>query len=140
MTVIAISGSRAPDPARGRMTGWTDFDLVERIVHRLMDRPDVERVNVGDAPSGVDAMVLEVTEAGPRADEKPSSWLRIYEARWEVEGRRAGHNRNAWMISESHELIALFAPGPRTPGTTNAVECARRRGIPIRIYHEGVWQ
>jgi len=137
---VAISGSRAPDPSRGRETGWTDALLVQRILLRLARREDVERVNVGDAPSGVDRLVLECFEQDERLEDKPSSWLRVYEARWAEEGKRAGHNRNDWMISESDELIALFAPGPRTPGTSNAVECALRRGIPVHVYHEGRWQ
>ena len=136
---VAISGSRGPDPERGRPTGWTDAHLVTRILRRLADRDDVERVNVGDAPSGVDALVLECFEGDELLEHRPSSWLRVYEARWREEGKRAGHNRNAWMIYESDELIALFAPGPRTPGTSNAVECARRKGIPVHIYHEGQW-
>lgn len=136
---VAISGSRGPDPSRGRKTGWDDMDTIARVVDRLIDRGDVERINVGDAPSGVDAQVAEYLEVGPRADEVPSSFWKVYEARWDVEGKPAGHNRNAWMISESDELIALFADGPKTPGTSNAVECAKRRGIPVHEYHEGRW-
>jgi hypothetical protein len=135
---VAISGSRGPDPEKGRI-GWTDEGLIFRVLLRLAQRPEVERVNVGDAPSGVDYLVSMIFESASEFDDKPSSWLRTYEARWAEEGRRAGHNRNAWMISESHELIALFAPGPRTPGTSNAVECARRRGISVHVYHEGEW-
>ena len=135
---VAISGSRGPDPSRGRMTGWTDLVLVERIMRRILERGD--RINVGDAPSGVDRMVAEVWNGADWTEAYPSDYVKTYEARWEIEGRRAGHNRNAWMISESDELIALFAPGPLTPGTTNAVECAERKGIPVRIYHEGRWE
>lgn len=138
--IFAISGSRGPDPDRGRPTGWTDILVVEQVLMRLHDRPDVDRVNVGDAPSGVDYMVHECFESMEYFEDRPSDWLRIYEARWEIEGTRAGHNRNTWMVSESDALIALFADGPRTPGTSNAVENARRKGIPVYIYHEGRWQ
>ena len=121
------------------MTGWDNFDVVLHVLRRLHDRPDVSQVNVGDAPSGVDYMVREAFESDAYFEDHPAAWLRTYEARWAIEGRRAGHNRNEWMISESDELIALFADGPRTPGTSNAVECARRKGIPVHVYHEGHW-
>jgi hypothetical protein len=96
-------------------------------------------INVGDAPSGVDRHVAEVFDGAEWTEVYPSTAVQTYEARWKIEGRAAGHNRNAWMISESGALVALFAPGPRTPGTTNAVECARRKGIPVVEYHEGQW-
>lgn len=137
---VAISGSRGPDPERGRPTGWTEFDVVLRVMRRLHDRADVERVNVGDAPSGVDRHVAEIFDGDTTFEDKPIGWLETYKARWAIEGKRAGHNRNGWMISESDALIALFAPGPRTPGTSNAVDHARRKGIPVAIYHEGTWE
>ncbi len=130
---VAISGSRGPDPSRGRPVGWTDFDTVRVIVHRLLRAGHT--INVGDAPSGVDYMVHEVFESDPELENYPSTHLKTYEARWEIEGRRAGHNRNAWMISESDMLVALYAPVlPLTPGTTDAIDCARKKAIPINIF------
>jgi hypothetical protein len=137
MSRTAISGSRGPDPARGRPTGWTNIDLVERVMRRLLETG--KQINVGDAPSGVDRHVAEIWDGAEWTEAYPSDYVKTYEARWEIEGRRAGHNRNAWMISESDELVALFADGPLTPGTSDAVECARRKGIPIHAYHEGHW-
>lgn len=135
---VAISGSRGPDPSRGRPIGWTDFDLIGRTVERLLRAGHT--INVGDAPSGVDAMVLEHHETNPAfADEFSGSTLTVYEARWEIEGKRAGHNRNAWMISESDMLIAFFAPVlPLTAGTYDAVQCAIKKGIPVHVYWEPV--
>lgn len=131
---VAISGSRGPDPARGRPIGWTDFDLIGTVVERLLRAGHT--INVGDAPSGVDAMVREHHETNPAfADEFASDTLKVYEARWQQEGKRAGHNRNAWMISESDMLVALYAPVlPLTPGTTDAINCARKRDIPVHVY------
>ena len=138
---VAISGSRGPDPKRGRPVGWTDFELVRSVVHKLLK--DGHTINVGDAPSGVDAMVLEIHETDPEiADYYPSSSLQVYDARWGTEGRAAGHNRNKWMVSESDMLIALFAPTvPLTPGTSDAVKCAMAKGIPVHVYYEplGGW-
>jgi hypothetical protein len=96
-------------------------------------------INVGDAPSGVDRCVAEVWDGAEWTEAYPFGAVRPYEARWQQEGRRAGHNRNAWMVSESDALVALFADGPPTPGTSNAVEAARRKGIPVVQYHEGRW-
>lgn len=81
-------------------------------------------------------MVREHHETNPAfADEFPSDSLRVYEARWDIEGKRAGHNRNKWMVSESDMLVALFAPTlPLTRGTMNAVEHARAKGIPVHVY------
>lgn len=132
---VAISGSRGPDPARGRPVGWTDFPFVEKVLKRLLEQGHT--VNVGDAPSGVDYFVLMAHETAPWADRFPSSSLNVYRARWDVEGKRAGHNRNAWMISESDMLIALFAPTlPLTAGTYDAVQCALKKGIPVHTYFE----
>lgn len=83
-------------------------------------------------------MVREHHETNPAfADEFASDTLTVYPARWQQEGKRAGHNRNAWMISESDWLIALYAPVlPLTPGTTNAIQHARKKDIPVHVYFE----
>lgn len=134
---VAISGSRAADPKRGREVGWSDYEFVEGVVKRLLEAGHT--INVGDAPSGVDYHVLMAHETAPWADKYPSSSLNVYRARWDVEGRRAGHNRNEWMVSESEMLIALFAPVlPLTPGTHDAVRCAVKKGIPVHVYFEPV--
>lgn len=130
---VAISGSRGPDPSRGRPVGWTDFDTVRSVVHRLLGAGHT--INVGDAPSGVDYMVNEIFESDPALENYPSSSRKVFEARWAIEGRRAGHNRNAWMIGESDMLVALYAPVlPLTPGTTDAIKLARDKDIPVHVY------
>lgn len=131
---VAISGSRGPDPSRGRPVGWTDFDIIDRTVARLLAQGHT--LNVGDASSGVDAMVREAFDSNPEYEVYPSSHLKVYPARWAEEGKRAGHNRNGWMISESDMLIAFFAPvSPLTRGTTDAVRHALRKGIPVHVYY-----
>lgn len=134
---VAISGSRGPDPSRGRPTGWTDYDIIAKSVEHLLRVGHT--INVGDAPSGVDYMVRMAHETEPWADEFPSSSLEVFEARWGIEGKGAGHNRNAWMISESDMLVAFFAPAlPLTSGTYDAVQCAVQKGIPAHVYWEPV--
>lgn len=121
---VVISGSR----------GFTDLGLIERVIDRLIERRD--HVLVGDAPTGVDRMVAEYVSF---REDDVYDWDR-YDADWDQYGKRAGHLRNEWMIHDGEALIAIFAPGPRSPGTSNAVMNARRKGIPIAIYHEGVWE
>jgi hypothetical protein len=122
---VAISGSR----------GFTDGPLVERVVQRLLAAGHT--INVGDAKSGVDYLVLMYHETAPWADEYGSDTLKVYEARWDIEGKRAGNNRNKWMVSESDMLVAMFAPElPLSPGTFNAVTHARAKGIPVHVYFE----
>lgn len=134
---VAISGSRGPDPSRGRPIGWTDYDLIAKSVERLLRAGHT--INVGDAPSGVDHMVQMAHETEPWADEFPSNSLTVYPARWQIEGAVAGRNRNAWMVGESDMLVAFFAPTvPLTPGTYHAVTCAVKKGIDVHIYHESV--
>ena len=43
------------------------------------------------------------------------------------------------MVRSADRLIAIFADGPVTPGTMDAVLQARRKGIPVFIYHDGKW-
>ena len=121
---VAISGSRT----------FTDRELVERVIDRLIVRQDF--ILFGDAPNGVDRFVAEYLQ-GPAADEV-FNWQE-YPAEWERYGKRAGHLRNEWMIHDAEALIAIFAPGPRTPGTSNALSQAMKKGIPWALYHYGVW-
>jgi hypothetical protein len=121
---VAISGSR----------GFADIDLVERVVDRLIVRRD--HILVGDAPSGVDRMVAEYVSF---REDDVLDWDQ-YPADWDTYGNLAGHLRNEWMVHDADALIAIFAPGPRTPGTSNAVLNAKRKGIPVVIYHEGQWR
>lgn len=123
---VAISGSR----------GFIDHRLVEGVVERVLERGD--RVLVGDSVFGVDRFVREyLTDY-----EVPRDRWTVYEAVWRTEGRfdpAGGHKRNAVMVGDADELIALFAPGPRSPGTSNAVACAERKDIPVHVYENGEW-
>lgn len=121
---VAISGSRT----------FRDRRLVEAVIDRLIDRQDY--IVLGDAPSGVDRMAAEYVEH--RADDVYDYCT--YEADWKTYGRRAGHLRNTEMLWRADALIAIFADGPVTPGTMNAVLQARQKGIPTVVYHEGQWE
>jgi len=118
---VAISGSRT----------FRDRGFVERIIDRLMERGDF--ILYGDAPEGVDLFVDDYCVNAGIDD------ARIYKAHWKTFGKGAGHERNARMIEDADMLIAVFAQGPRTPGTSNACRLALARGLPVHIFHEGVW-
>lgn len=130
---VAISGSRGPDPARGRMNGWTDIKFIERVLTHLFSQGHT--LSLGDAPSGVDSHARRVcTENEIDLEDWP-----VFEAHWNIEHRAAGHNRNKRMLEASDALVAIFADGPMTPGTSDAVKQAKKMGLPVYLYHEGVW-
>jgi hypothetical protein len=126
---VAISGSR----------GFPDRDLVERVLERLIERQAYVLIGCGRTRNevrcteGVDKWAHEYLR---RAD--PRTWDPVY-AEWDLWGKRAGMIRNELMIHNADELIAFLAPGPPTPGTSNAIERAQRKGIPMHVYHEGRW-
>ena len=65
-----------------------------------------------------------------------------YLAIWRAFGkldRGAGYKRNRRIVSEVDMVVALFAPGPRSPGTSHTVQLAVEKGVPVHIFHEGVW-
>jgi hypothetical protein len=117
-TSVAISGSRT----------FTDEGLVVRVIDRLIERR--VRVLIGDARSGVD--LFAGMYLAHMADE-------VYEAEWQRYGKRAWLLRNVLMVYHADELIAILADGPATPGTSNAMLLAQRKGIAMHVYHEGRW-
>ncbi len=119
---VAVSGSR----------GFTDWSVVEAVVDRLIQAGD--HILVGDA-RGWDRMVAEYVTY---REDDVYDWD-VYLAEWERYGKRAGHLRNEWMIHDADALVAVFAPGPRSPGTQNAIQHALRRGIPFVVYEDGAW-
>jgi hypothetical protein len=120
---VAISGSRT----------FTDQDLVERVIDRLIERGD--EVLIGDARSGVDYFAHVYLDY--RADDVKN--YEVYEAEWDKYGKSAGYLRNKWMIHDADQLIAMLAPGLPTKGTSGAIEIALKKGIPVYVYHEGAW-
>ena len=47
--------------------------------------------------------------------------------------------RNTKVVEISDELIALFGPGPRSPGTSDTVSKALAKKIPTHVWHDGRW-
>jgi hypothetical protein len=126
--LVAFSGSRT----------FHDQRLVEEVMRRLVRRYPHCLIRVGDAKRGLDPMVAkEATRWGKWPDVQECWWPpepATKKERWE-----AAHERNGRVIQDAYMLIAFYATGPKTSGTTDAVKQARARGIPVWIYQDGKW-
>lgn len=141
--VAAFSGSR----------GFTDARIVERAFRRLVAaHPSLPRdaehpkgqpglvIRVGDA-RGLDAIVAhEAPRWGIWPDVQVCHWpdSRDGRDRWQ-----AAHERNFRVVvgpPMANVLIAFYAPGAKSPGTSDAIEVAERHNVPIHVYHEGRWE
>lgn len=78
-------------------------------------------VVVGDCPTGVDAITREACETWGLA-------VKVYEAAWAREGRRAGPVRNGRMVADG-AIRVLALPGGT--GTADCIRQARAAGIPV---------
>jgi hypothetical protein len=127
--MIAFTGSRE----------FTDVYFVERVMRRVVKRWPHCIIRVGDAKRGVDFMVgHQATRWGKWPDVQECHWPpspSTKQQRWQ-----AAHERNGRVIRDADRLIAIYAPGPKSPGTTDCVDQAIAKGIPVDIYHEGHWE
>ena len=152
--VIGIVGSRGPDEERGRPVGWTNHALVPRLVRRILQSNPQVTIISGAAPSGVDHMVAmtcrllhfcdgEHIKIDPTSVDCGCPHFYEFEAQWRKDGKfnkLAGFERNDKLVRHVGLLIAMFAPGEMTPGTSDAVRRARAYDIPVLVYHEGAWR
>lgn len=133
--IVSFTGSRS----------FEDRELVEKVLRRLVRRygPLME-VRVGDA-RGADTFVAhEATRWG--------IWPGIEICHWPPQGATrqekwlAAHERNIRVVDgsvknpgQADRLVAFFADGPKSPGTTDCINIALERGIPVDEYHDGRW-
>jgi len=127
--LIAFSGSRK----------FTDRELVSHVFDRLHIRWRWMQVRVGDAKAGLDVMAAaEATRRHIPLDVQECywpPWPSTKAQRWE-----AAHERNGRVIQDAALLVAFYAPGAKTSGTTDAINQAKARGIVVYVYHEGHWE
>lgn len=98
-----------------------------RALERLRDQHgDALSVHVGDA-RGLDSFVRQHCRARGIAHKE-------HVAHWKTLGKGAGHERNGRVIADAVALFAFFAPGPPSPGTTDAIGQAIAKGIPVYIW------
>lgn len=83
---------------------------------------------------GVDCII---TGCADGADRWARNWARLSEtdlmmfaAKWSTEGRKAGPNRNARMLSVGRPDLVIAFPGGR--GTADMVKRARAAGVEVR--------
>ena len=111
---VAISGSRH---LKDKEWLWAKLDAL--LTHRLATLTILH----GGA-EGVDRYADEWA----RAKGVP---VEMFPADWKQFGKAAGPKRNAEMIATADGLLAFSSGGP---GTSNAVICARVRGIRLRVF------
>lgn len=136
LPIYCFSGSR----------DFTDRKLVVEVLRGLLRQHGPRmRVRVGDARRGLDVIVaaearrlgivpwIEVCHWPPRGASKYEKW-------------QAAHERNERVVigspiypGRAKALWAFFAPGPRSPGTSDAVRIALGEGVPTKVYHSGRW-
>lgn len=127
--LIAFSGSRK----------FRDHALVEKVMRRLVARWPHCLIRVGDAKDGLDPMAAkEATRWGKWPDVQECywpPWPSTKAQRWD-----AAHERNGRVIQDAHLLVAFYADGAKTSGTTDAITQAKKRGIVVYTYYEGRWE
>lgn len=64
----------------------------------------------------------------------------IHLPNWELFGRGAGFRRNMLIVRDADVVLAFFAPGPRSKGTSHTVAEAKIKGKVVHVYHEGHWE
>ena len=114
--VYVISGSRL----------IRNYWLFARFMRDLLkDRSKEDTILLqGDAHFGVDRLA--------RIFAKRDGWRGVgWPANWDVEGRKAGHVRNASMLENADELFAFW--DGESKGTKNAVDTGKRKGIPTTL-------
>lgn len=100
-----------------------------------LDDLDATRLNlclrVGDCPTGLDLFVREWAQRRWLAGWKLR--CRVYVARWDLYGDRAGPFRNERMVSDgADEARAYYAPPPaQNIGTAGCSRLARAAGIKV---------
>lgn len=145
--IAAVVGSRE----------FKDEALVDRVVRGLFADGKVVTIISGGAP-GADSLVREGCRKlgvhfcledksdpyGLKHLPMPHHFCEI-KAMWRgPDGKgpynpRAGYERNARLVQHASMVIALYAPGPLSPGTTHTVNLAKAAGLPTHIFHEGRW-
>jgi hypothetical protein len=105
---------------------WTDRTTVEIVMRLLLPVHDREGLTIiaGGAP-GLDTIAAEVAEAyGYEVD--------VFEADWDLYGRKAGPIRNKAMLDTEPDFVLAFHDEiEKSKGTRNCVKEAEKREIPV---------
>ena len=111
---MAVVGSR----------NFTDYELVRQWVQ--MNVPDMV---VSGGARGADTIAADV------ADELDIP-VTVYRPEWNRHGKSAAFIRNQQIVDAATEMAAFFGPSGPTPGTSDAIERAQAKGIPVHIFFQ----
>lgn len=118
---IAIVGSRHYNPA----------ELINDRLEGMIETYGIAIVVVsGGEPTGVDTTARVVAE---------TLGLEVVEHLPKRRVREEFFARNTLIANDCDELWAFFAPGERSPGTSDTLAKAKARGVPVYVHHNGKW-
>lgn len=118
---IAIVGSRE----------FAERSVIERAIRRWMVLAPEGVTIVSGGARGADSLGEQIAKG-------LSLPTIIHLPDW-TQGRGAGFARNKLIVRDADIVLAFFAPGPRTPGTSHTVAAAKIAGKVVHVYHEGAW-
>jgi len=103
-----------------------------RVITRLAKDPDFVGIVSGEA-KGADTYAKEAAKIlGVR-----------YEGFTVNPGRESFATRAKWrndrIVQHASGVVAVFAAGPRSRGTSDTVAKAKAAGLPVHVFHEGHW-
>lgn len=111
--------------------GFFDRKAVEEVVQAYLE--DGARVGiVSGGAAGADSLARLVAQ-------EYGLPLREYLPDWKQYGRAAGFRRNTDIVKHASEVLAFFADGPKSAGTSDTVGKAVAAEKPCFVYHEGRW-
>ena len=119
---VAIVGSR----------GFNEWRIIEACIDRLVEKYGTELTIVSGGARGADS-------AGETIAIQRGVARIIHLPEWDKYGKSAGFRRNDLIVADADMVLAFYAPGPRSRGTSNTVASAKIAGKPVHVYHEGVW-
>lgn len=120
---VIIAGSRKYDDYA------TLVEKCDKILSKKLENSNTQVVIVSGCAKGADSLGERyAVEKGLQVEKYPADWNRY--------GNSAGYRRNAQMAAIADALIAFPKLGEANKGTMNMIECARKRGLLIRIIGE----
>lgn len=112
--------------------GFTDGLVIEQAILHLFRKHGKDLRIVSGGARGADSIAEKIA----RDNHIP---VTLFLPDWNTYGKSAGFRRNKEIVAHSDIVLAFFAPGPRSAGTSNTVAAAKIAGKPVHVYHEGVW-
>ena len=108
---------------------WDDAEQIEDLFDGLLRKYPSESswLMMHGCAVGADAICVRVAfDLG---------WeIRPYPAKWDINGKAAGPNRNQEMVDDGADMCFAF-PTPQSKGTWDCIKRATRAGIPVEIFN-----